>query len=57
MTQMIQYQTGERRVIDSARMTASEFLHRDDMNAPLGDYELDCELTEADLAHEYTVIR
>lgn len=57
MLQMIQYQTGERRVIDAASMTASEFLAHSEMNAPLEDYALDCTLSEADLAQEHTVLR
>lgn len=57
MLQMIQHQTGERRVIDTVNMTASEFLHHADVAAPLKDYELDCRLTDADLAVEYAVVR
>lgn len=50
MRLMIQYETtGCCRVIDMESMTASEFLSHDDLDAPLTDYELDCELDERDL--------
>lgn len=57
MLQMIKYSTGECRVIDTARMIASEFLSRTEMDAPLEGYELDCELDDADLAQSYIVVR
>ena len=37
MRHMIQYINGERRVIDTDSMTASEFLSQDEAKAPLAD--------------------
>lgn len=47
--QTVRYQNGEVRVINLANMTASEFLGSSEQGASLDDYNLDCELTEADL--------
>lgn len=55
--QMVRYENGEVRVIDTARMIASDFLAASEQNAPLADYELDHELTAADLKTPYTVVR
>lgn len=57
MLQMIQYQTGERRVIDTRLMIASDFLHAGDLTLPLAYYELDCDLDPADLEPPYSVLR
>lgn len=57
MRQLVTYQTGESRVIDAETMTASGFLHHSEMDAPLEDYELDCELSDADLNAEYRIVR
>ena len=60
MRQMIQYINGERRVIDTYSITASEFLSQDEAELPLGDYELDCELDDRDIdpsTNNFVVIR
>ena len=60
MRHMIQYINGERRVIDTDSMTASEFLTQDEAKAPLADYELDCELNDRDIdpaINNFIVIR
>ena len=57
MLQMIQYANGEARVIDRERMIATEFLHSGELACRMEDYELDCELSEEDLAMPYTVLR
>jgi hypothetical protein len=54
---MIRYSNGEARVIDLTRKLASEFLHHSDQDAPLSEYELDHDLTEADLSASHVVVR
>lgn len=55
--QMIRYENGEVRVIDTKTMTASEFLHHSERDAALDNYELDCDLDGRDLDQNFTVIR
>lgn len=55
--QMIRYQNGETRVVDTDRMIASQFLGQGELDAPLADYNLDCDLEPSDLEPAYTVVR
>jgi len=57
MRKMIRYQNGEVRVIDTASMTASEFLTSSDLGSDLEDYNLDCEINEPDINAPHEVIR
>jgi hypothetical protein len=57
MTQLIQYVNGERRVVDTENLVASEFLAADDLGSPLGDYDLSCPISSDDLAAEHRVLR
>jgi len=57
MLKLIRYRSGESRVVDEGRMLASQFLRRDEMDEPLGDYELDCSIERSDLTEPHFVLR
>lgn len=57
MLKLIRYRSGECRVVDEERMLASQFLRHDEMDEPLGDYELDCSLDCSDLTAPHFVLR
>ena len=46
MLELRQYPNGERRVVDTERSLASEWLHYADCSAPLSDYDLPYDLDE-----------
>lgn len=56
MLQLRQYPSGERRVVNTERGLASEWLHHSDLDAPLDDYDLPHDMS-ADDETGYVVIR
>lgn len=56
MLELRQYPTGERRVVDTERMLASEWLHHSDCDAALADYDLPHDMSRDDESG-HTVVR
>lgn len=68
---MVKYSSGEMRVVEGREWVegveihkgcASEFLHHSDINSPLLDYDLSCDMTEAEMddirtLHNLTIVR
>jgi hypothetical protein len=48
MLEMRQYPSGERRVVDTERLIASDWLHHGEMDAPLIDYDLGNDASDDD---------